>query len=184
MIVTELKQASEKVIVHLSDNFKTIQLGRASTGLVENMDIYVHSWGMTQKMNQVANITIMDAQTIRIEPWDKKTVSDIEKGIYDAWLWFSPLNHGEYILIKVPPLTQERRKDMSKIVSKDGEEAKIALRNNRHEALRTLKAQFEAKEISETEKGSIEKKVDEIIKEYNTIVDDMVKHKSEEIMTI
>lgn len=73
---------------------------------------------------------------------------------------------------------------MSKIVSKDGEEAKIALRNNRHEALRTLKAQFEAKEISETEKGSIEKKVDEIIKEYNTIVDDMVKHKSEEIMTI
>lgn len=84
MIVTELKQASEKVIVHLSDNFKTIQLGRASTGLVENMDIYVHSWGMTQKMNQVANITIMDAQTIRIEPWDKKTVSDIEKGIYDA----------------------------------------------------------------------------------------------------
>lgn len=73
---------------------------------------------------------------------------------------------------------------MTKIVAKDGEEAKIALRNHRHEALRQLKAQFEAKEVSETEKGSTEKRIDEIIKEYNNVVDEMVKHKSEEIMTI
>ncbi len=184
MQFTELKHACEKTVEHLSDSFRTIQLGRASTGLVENIDVYVHSWGMTQKISQVWNITIMDAQTIKIEPWDKKVISDIEKGIYDSWLGFSPLNHGDYILIKVPPLTQERRKDMTKIVAKDGEEAKIALRNHRHESLRALKTQFEAKEISETEKGIQEKNIDELIKEYNVRIDEMVKHKTEEIMTI
>lgn len=184
MNFAELKDACEKTLDHLVDSFRTIQLGRASTGLVENIDVYVHSWGMTQKINQVANITIMDAQTIKIEPWDKKTVSDIEKWIYDAWLGFSPLNHGEYILIKVPPLTQERRKDMTKIVAKDGEEAKIALRNHRHESLRLLKTQFEAKEISETDKDIQEKNIDELIKAYNVRIDEMVKTKSEEIMTI
>jgi ribosome recycling factor len=74
---------------------------------------------MEQKLNQVANITIIDAQTMRIEPWDKKTLRDIESAIYESQLGFTPVNHGDYILIKVPALTQERRKEITKLVSKE-----------------------------------------------------------------
>lgn len=184
MITQKLTQASEKTIQHLEKTFAGFQLWRASTWIVENVSVFVASWGMEQKMNQIANITIIDAQTIRIEPRDKKIISDIEKGIYDANLGFTPLNHGEHVLIKVPPLTQERRQELTKLVSQDGEEAKISIRNHRHDAIKEIKKQFENKDISETEKGMLEKQVDEITKEFNSKIEQLVQHKSEEVMKI
>ncbi|USN56092.1 MAG: ribosome recycling factor [Candidatus Peribacteria bacterium] len=151
---------------------------------MENIDVYIHSWGSTQKLNQTANIGITDAHTIKIEPWDKSILGAIEKAIYDSGLGFTPLNQGEYIMIKVPPLTEERRRDLTKIVAKDGEEAKVAIRNHRHDARKTLDTKLKNEEISENEKNSTEKKVDELTKEYNDKIDHMVRAKSEEIMKI
>ena len=153
MATSEFRQACDKVITHLETAFMHLQVGRASTGLVQELHVHVESRGMDQKMNQVANITTMDAQTIKIEPWDKAVLKDIEKSIYDANTGLTPLNQGEYIMIKIPPMTEERRKDLSKVVARDGEDAKVAIRNKRHDARKQLELAHKADEISEKRKN-------------------------------
>jgi len=126
----------------------------------------------------------MDAQTIKIEPYSKNELKIIEKGIIDSDLWFNPLNQGDYIMIKVPALTTERRQELTKIVHKEWEEAKVAIRNLRQESRNTLDKQFKAKEVSEDEKSATEKQIDEITKKSNDKIDELVKVKSEEVMKV
>lgn len=159
-------------------------MGRASSGLVENLEVFVPSRGMKQKMNQVANIVVMDAQTLKIECWDKSIVKDVEKAIYDAALGFSPQNMGEYIMIKIPPLTQERRVELTKLVGKFAEENKIALRNIRQDALKEIKKHFDAKSLSEDQKKSKEQEVETMTKDHTTKIDTLAKAKTEEILKI
>jgi len=184
MTIQELTKACDKVIAHLENTFMHLQLWRASSGLVEEIHVHVESWGMDQKMNQIANITTIDAQTLKIEPWDKKVLKDIEKAIHNSQLWLNPLNSGEYIMIKVPPLTTERRAELTKVVSRDGEDAKVALRNKRHDARKHLDLQLKAEEISKDHKTWQENKIDDLVKKYNDEVDRMVKAKSEEVMKV
>lgn len=184
MRIDELRVLYDKIIAHLETAYMHLQVWRASSGLVEELHVHVTSWGMDQKMNQVANITTVDPQTLKIEPWDKAVLKDIEKSIYDAAIGLTPLNQGDYILIKVPPLTQERRKELTKVVAKDGEDAKIALRNKRHDARKALEVAYKNDEISENIKKGEENKIDELTKKFNDEVDRMVKAKSEEVMTI
>jgi ribosome recycling factor len=179
-----LQTSLEKIILYLESEFAALQLGRASTWLVESIDIFVPAWGMKQKLNQTANISILDAQTLKIDPWDKSTIWAIEKWIYDANIWLTPVNMWDHIMLKIPLLTMERRKDLTKLVTKMWEESKISCRNIRHDAMKDIKIAFDEKEISEDEKKNQEKQVDEIIKEYNTKIDQKVKHKSTEIVTI
>lgn len=183
-IVSDFRVSWEKVLSHLEQAFGRLSLGRASSGLVEELHVHVSSRGMDQKMNQIANIIIPDAQTIKIEPWDKNVLKDIDKAIYEADLGFAPQNQWDYILIKVPPLTTDRRRDLTKIVSRDGEDAKIAIRNKRHDARKQAELQFKADEISENTRKSIENEVDEIAKEFNEKIDDVVKNKSVEVMKV
>lgn len=183
-IVSDFQESSKKIISHLETAFNHLQLWRASTWLVEEIHVHVVSWWMDQKMNQIANITIMDPQTLKIEPWDKAVLADIEKSIYNADLWLAPQNQGDYLMIKVPPLTTERRKDLTKVVARDWEDAKIAIRNKRHDARKQCELQFKADEMSENTRNSIEKQVDEIAKEYNDKIEHMVKAKSEEVMKV
>lgn len=184
MTTQELKNACEKVIAHLEKAYMHLQLGRASSGLVEEMHVHVESRWMHQKMNQVANITTIDPQTLKIEPWDKAVLKDIEKAIYDANIGLTPQNQWDYIMIKVPALTTERRQELSKVVARDGEDAKVALRNKRHEARKHLDLQLKAEEISKDHKTGEENKIDDLCKKYNEEVDRMVKAKSEEVMKI
>lgn len=184
MHINELQWACDKIIQHLQQSFMRLQLWRASSWLFEEIHVHVTSRSMDQKMNQVANITTLDAQTVKIEPWDKSTLADIEKAIYDSNLWFTPQNQWDYIMIKIPPLTQERRKELTKVVSRDWEDAKIALRNKRHDARKTLEVKFKAEEISENEKKWNENKIDDVVKKYNDQVDEMVKQKGEEVMKV
>jgi len=184
MTPSELRWACDKVIAHLEQTFMRIQMWRASTWLVEEIHVHIASWGMDQKMSQVANIGTIDAQTLKIEPWDKSILSDIEKAIYDANSGLTPQNQGDYIMIKIPPLTQERRKEVVKVVHVDWEDAKIALRNKRHEARKHAELAFKADEISEDEKKGRENKIDEIVKEYNETVDALVKGKSDDVMKV
>lgn len=183
-IVSEFQTACDKIIEHLETTFKHLQLGRASTWLVEEIHVHVESRGMDQKMNQVANIGIMDPQTLKIEPWDKAVLADIEKAVYDADIGLTPQNQWDYLLIKVPPLTTERRQELTKVVSRDGEDSKVALRNKRHDARKQAELQFKDDTISENTRHSIENQVDEINTTYNDKIDHMVKGKSEEVMKI
>jgi len=139
---------------------------------------------MEQKISQMANVTVIDTQTLKVEPWDKGTISSIEKGVYDSETGLTPQGMGEYILIKIPMMTTERRHDLTKIVSKMGEEAKISVRNVRHDVLKQIKQMVDDKEISENEQDSLEKQVETIVKEYNTKIDDAVSNKSDEVMKI
>lgn len=184
MTWNELRSACDKVVAHLEQSFMRIQMWRASTWLVEELHVHIASRWMDQKLNQIASIGTIDNQTLKIEPWDKSVMSDIEKAIYDANIGLTPQNQWDYIMIKVPPLTQERRKEVVKVVHRDWEDAKIALRNKRHDARKWIDNQFKAEEISENEKNSRENEVDKIVKEYNEKVESHVKAKSEEIMKV
>lgn len=179
-----LKPQMQKVINYLEQEYSQLQVWRANSSMVDWINVYIPSWGMEQKVNQIANSTIIDSQTIKIQPWDKSTLSSIEKAIYDSGLWLTPINQWDHILINIPPLTTERRKDLTKVVSKMWEEAKISLRNIRHEFMKDIKTKFENDEISEDEKKLQEKQVEDTMKDYTKRIEDHVKHKSEEIMKI
>jgi ribosome recycling factor len=152
--------------------------------LVEHIDVYIPSWGSSSAMNAVGNIVVVDAQTLKIEPWDKSTLKHMETAVHEAKIGLNPINNGESLLIKIPPMTTERRTELAKFVKKEGEEAKISIRNLRQDMQKLVKQAHESKELSDTDKGSLEKKIDEVTKEFNGKVDDMVDAKSEEIMKI
>lgn len=184
MPIHSLKTQLHKAHEYFLDQLLGLQVGKASPRLIENIDCYIPSWGMEQKISQIANVTMVDNQTLKIEPWDKGTLSSIEKGIYDSGTGLTPQGMWDYTLVKIPPMTTERRRDLTKLVSKMGEEAKIAVRNIRHDTLKGIKTLVDAKEIGETEQESLEKEVEKIIKEYNSKVDDEVKIKSEDVMKV
>ena len=184
MPLTHFRTRADQIIAHLREAFAHLQLGRASTGLVEHMQIYVPSRGTTTPLNGLASVSLLDAQTIKIEPYSKGELKAIEKSILESDMWFNPLNQGDYIMIKIPALTTERRKELTKVVDKEGEEAKIALRNIRHEIRNDIEKQFKAKEVSENEKDALEKQIDEVTKKYNDQIEELGKVKSEEIMTV
>lgn len=184
MEIDKYSKQMDKTISHLENEFQSLHLWRASTWLVENIDIFVQSWWMKQKLNQLWNISIMDSQTIKIESWDKSIIPSIEKWIYDSGTWLTPSNQGDYIMIKIPPLTKERRMELTKYVHELWEENKIALRNIRHEALKEIKKEHDEKTISEDDKKRLEKELDELTKKFNQKIDTEVKNKQNEIMNI
>lgn len=184
MDIAPYKSSMEKVLQHLQIEFSTLQIGRASTGLVENIDVFIPAYGMTQKLPQLGNVSLMDSQTIKIEAWDKSTYSSIEKAIYDANIGLTPQNQGEYIMIKIPPLNTERRKELTKLVAKMGEDAKVRLRNVRHDIIDAVKKEFTEKTISEDQKKAYEGEPDDITKDFAAKVDLAVKAKSDDIMTV
>jgi ribosome recycling factor len=122
MDMTPYKQQTDKAIAYFESELKALHMGRASAGLVEGIEVEA-SYGM-MKVPQIAHVTLMDAQTIKIEPRDKNELKHVEKAIYDANIGLSPQNEGTYILIKVPALTQERRIEITKQVKAMGEEIK------------------------------------------------------------
>lgn len=180
----ELDKELKKNEDHFEYLLSKIQVGKASVWTIEGIDVYVPSWGQTQKIQGLWNVSLLDSQTLKIESWDKSTLPHIEKAIYDADLWLTPLNQWEWIMVKVPPMTEERRKEIVKKVKQQLEEAKITIRNIRHSFLKDLKLQFDNKEISEDEKKQQEKELDDIIKKANKKLENISKKKEEYIMKI
>ena len=135
-------------------------------------------------IGQLGNITLPDSQTIKIEVWDKTSLAPMEKAIYDANTGLAPQNPGGYILIKVPTLTSERRDQLKKQISKIAEDTKARLRVSRQDELKSIKKEFEEKLISEDDKKAAEKEVDEVTKKFNDKIDDIVKAKNDDIMSI
>lgn len=170
----------QKALDWLTGEFAGLQVGRATKGLVDNISVEA-SYG-AMPVGQLANITLPDAQTIRIEPWDKSVMAAMEKGIYDAGTGLTPQNNGDYLLVKIPPLTGERRKEIVKQVSALGEDAKSRMRKVRQDLRDGVKKEFEAKEVSEDERKQYEQEVEDLTKDFTGQVDQAVKTKESEIL--
>lgn len=172
----------EKAINHLADEFSRLQVGRANPGLVENL--MVEAYGATQPVKNLANISIPEPKTLQIEPWDKSVVGAVEKAIQTSDLGLNPVNNGTAILLNIPPLTEERRKEIVKLVHQLAEDAKISIRNARQTAHSKFKSMAQEKAITEDDATGSEKKLQGKVDDYNQKVSDMAKAKEEAVMTV
>ena len=182
MELSTYDQQMQKAIAYLEKEFQGLQVWRATTGLVENINVET-DYG-TMKMNGIALITISDNSTIKIEPRDKGNTKHISNAIYEANLGVGVDNQWTHLFIRIPTLTQERRDQIAKQVKAMGEETKANIRRIRQEAMNDTKAQFSAKTISEDQHKANENSVEEIVKKMNIKIDELVKNKSDEVMKI
>ncbi len=181
-MIEELIKKCQDAIDHLHQEYAKIQTGRANAALVEN--IMVDSYGVKSPLKAVANISIPEAKQIAIQPWDRSQLSTIEKAIIEADLGLNPQNDGVAIRLNLPPLTEERRKELVKLVHQYAEDARISIRNARHETLHQFKEMEKAKEISEDDLKGKEKNVQEKVDEFNKMVEEASKKKEEDVMTV
>lgn len=180
-ILSDAEASMNKAIDHLQHELAKVQTGKASTLLVN--DILVEYYGNPTPMNQVASVTTSDARTIAIQPWEKSMLSAIEKAIFSANIGITPMNDGEMIRLSIPPLTEERRKDLVKQVKHFGEEGKISLRNARHKALDGIK-QAVKEGYSEDLGKRREDEVQDMINNYTKKIEAMVEMKEKDVMTV
>ena len=176
-----LDENLESSISHLQKELMKLRAGKANPHILSG--IMVENYGQNTPLNQVANVGTMDAQTIVIQPWDKSMISIIEKEIQKANLGFNPQNNGERIMINVPPLTEERRRELVKYVKAEEENCKISIRNARREAIDGFK-QLKEDGLSEDEQKRGEVKVQEKIDSSIKMVERIIEEKEKEIMTV
>jgi ribosome recycling factor len=171
-ILSETEDRMQKTIEHLTKDLATLRAGRANPAMLDK--IMVDYYGEPTPLNQLANITVPEARLLVIQPWDKSSIANIEKAILKSDLGVNPTNDGNVIRIAIPQLTEERRKELVKVVKKRGEEAKVAVRNIRRDANDMLKSSEKGKMISEDQakKGNdeIQKTTDKYIKDIDVIL--------------
>lgn len=175
-----LESDLQKAEQHLHDEFAKLQVGRANPAIVESITVMVY--GSVQPLRNVASVSTLDAQTISIQPWDKAVLRDISKAINDANIGLNPQDNGESVLVRIPALTEERRRDLAKIAKRLAEEGKVAVRNVRQDYLKRIKNQDDSvgEDTVKQQENELQKKIDEAI----VMIDKMAKHKEEEIMKI
>ena len=176
------KAKMENALAYLHEEYGKLHTGRANAALVEGLKVDVY--GSTMPLKGLASISIPESNQIAIQPWNKDHLVGIEKAIKESTLGLNPQNDGIYIRLILPPLTEERRKELVKLVHKYGEDARVSIRNARHEALKKMEAMEKEGEISEDELRGKEKVLQEIVDKYNKQVEDDAKHKEQDIMTV
>ncbi|MDD4318979.1 MAG: ribosome recycling factor [Candidatus Peribacteraceae bacterium] len=167
----------EKVLQHLKQEFGKLQTGRANASLVEHID--VEAYGVRQQLRAIAGVSVQDARTIVIQPWDRTVLQAIEKALSLVDLGSSPVNDGVVIRITLPPMTEERRSHLKKVVSSLSEEAKITVRKHRQNALDSIKT-----EKDEDVKETLQKDLQKAVEEANAQIQDAAKKKEEEVMKV
>ena len=181
-IKTNADQKMQKSIETFKANLAKIRTGRASPGILEH--IMVDYYGNPTPISQVANLGLADARTINVTPWEKNMVAVVEKAIRDSDLGLNPATQGAVIRVPMPALTEERRKELAKVVKSEGEETKIAIRNLRRDANEHLKRLVKDKEISEDEERRAQDEIQKLTDRYVADVDKLVLEKDKEIMTV
>jgi ribosome recycling factor len=181
-VIIEAKSKMEAAYNYLLSEYSKLQTGRANPALVENL--MVESFGTMMPLKGLASISIPETTQIAIQPWNRDSLVNIEKAIANANLGLNPQNNGTLIRIQLPPLTEERRKDLVKLVYKYAEDAKISVRNARHDGLGRLKSMEKNKEISEDLLSSKEKEFQKTVDDYNTKIEESSKKKEKDIMTV
>ena len=177
-IVDSTKELMENAIAHLEQEFRNIRAGKATPSMLGS--VTVDYYGSQTPLAQVANVGTMDAHTITVQPWEKQMLHEIERAIMIANLGFNPMNNGEMIIINVPVLTEERRKELSKQAKAEAEKAKVSIRNDRREAMQEIKKT----DSSEDMQGNAEIDIQSLTDKYISEVDDHYKVKDEEIMKV
>lgn len=180
-IIQKAKVHMEHGLEHLSHELIKIRTGKASTGMLEGL--LVDYYGSPTPIHQVANISTTDARTLQIQPWEKSMLAPIEKAIFEANLGFTPMNNGEVIIINVPPLTEERRKDLVKKAKALAEESKVGIRSARRDAMEHLKKAQKDGLPEDIEKAK-EHEIQNLTDQYIGKVDKMLEAKDKEIMTV
>jgi ribosome recycling factor len=181
MIYDDFKSSNAKSLSHLENEFVKIRAGKATPSMLNG--VMVDYYGAPTPIQQVANISTMDARTITVQPWEKPLLNEIAKGIINSNLGFAPQNNGEVLIISVPPLTEERRRDLVKRAKSEAENAKVGVRNNRKDALDMVK-DLKADGLSEDMTKDAEAEIQNITNSYIKLVDDQFELKEKEIMTI
>jgi ribosome recycling factor len=179
------KQATEKMaksIETLKHDLAKVRTGRAHTGLLDHLR--VDYYGTDMPINQVANVTLSDSRTISIQPFEKKMVQAVEKAIRDSDLGVNPATSGDVIRVPMPALTEERRRELTKIVKQDGESAKVAVRNIRRDAITHLKALLKDSEVSEDEEKRAQEDVQKMTDKSIADIDRLVAEKEKELMAV
>ena len=179
------KQATEKMaksIETLKHDLSKVRTGRAHTGLIDHLK--VDYYGSDVPINQVGSVTLSDARTIAIQPFEKKMIPVVEKAIRDSDLGVNPATSGDVIRIPMPPLTEERRKELAKIVKHEGENAKVAVRNIRRDAMTHVKALLKDGDIGEDEDKRAEKEIQLLTDKSVADIDKLVAEKEKDLMAV
>ena len=185
-MISELKKTVEqkmsKSLDTLKANFGKVRTGRAHTGILDH--VMVPYYGNPTLLTQVANVTLMDARTIGVQPWEKNMVGPVEKAIRDADLGLNPSTNGDVIRVPMPMLTEERRKDLIKVVRTESEGAKVAVRNIRRDANEQLKKSLKDKEVSEDEERRAQDEVQKMTDRFVIEIDKALQAKEADLMAV
>ena len=177
-IIDATKEQMESAIHHLESEFVNIRAGKATPSMLSS--VKVEYYGALTPLSQVANVNTLDAHTITVQPWEKQLIPEIEKGIMTANLGFNPMNNGESVIINVPILTEERRRELAKHAKSEAESAKVSVRNDRKDANSELKKL----DISEDLLANSEMDVQDLTDSYIKKIDELYVIKEKEIMTV
>jgi len=181
-VISAMKAQMEKSVESLRKEYQKVRTGRATTALLD--DIKVNYYDIPTPLNQVASLTIPEARVIIIQPWEAKSIPLIEKAILNANIGLTPTNDGKIVRLALPPLTEERRKEIVKALKKMAEDAKIALRNIRRDANDELKKLEKDKNISEDDLKRAEKEVQDVTNGFVSRIDDVLAAKEKEVMEV
>ena len=186
MSIAETRKTTEqkmlKSIEALKNDLSKVRTGRAHTGLLDH--IQVDYYGSMVPLSQVANIGLADARTITVQPWEKKLLAAIEKAIRESDLGLNPASQGEMLRVPMPPLTEERRRELAKVVKHEGENARVSVRNLRRDANQVLKDLLKKKEISEDDERRAQDDIQKLTDRFVADVDKLVTDKEKEILTV
>lgn len=181
MILDDARESMQKGIAHLEAELVKIRAGKASPAMLDG--IHVDYYGAPTPINQVANVTILDARTVSIQPWEKNMLAPIERSIMAANIGITPQNDGNQIRLFMPPLTEERRKELFKKASAEGEQSKVAIRNIRRDAIEQVK-KLQKDGLSEDEAKDAETSIQELTDKYIVLVDKHLVAKEKEMMSV
>ncbi len=186
MITAELKKTTEykmqKSVEALRHDLAKVRTGRAHTGLLDH--VMVDYYGTPMPINQVANITLVDARTIGVQPWEKPMIVKVEKAIRDSDLGLNPATQGDLLRVPMPMLTEQRRRDLIKVVRHEGENAKVAIRNLRRDAIAHLKDALKKHEIPEDEERRAQDDVQKLTDKHVAEVDKLLAEKEKDLMAV
>jgi ribosome recycling factor len=175
-------QKMKKSLEALKNDLAKVRTGRAHTGLLDH--VMVDYYGTPTAVHQVANVTLLDARTIGVTPWEKKMASAIEKAIRDSDLGLNPATMGDTVRVPMPALTEERRKDLIKVVHKEGENARVAVRNVRRDAIHQLKDLLKQKKVAEDEERRAQDDVQKLTDRYIADIDKALQAKEADLLAI
>lgn len=185
-MIAELKKVTEqkmaKSLEALKHDLAKVRTGRAHPGILDH--VHVDYYGSMVPIGQVANITLIDARTIGVQPWEKPMISKVEKAIRDSDLGLNPATQGDLIRVPTPALTEERRRELIKLVKHEAENAKVAVRNQRRDANAHLKEALKKKEVSEDDERRVEEEIQKLTDRFVVEIDKMLAEKEKDLMVV